>query len=279
MANTAKARGLGAELRELRREAGLTVRALEDRLNFSRSTLSRIERGNKVPTAEDLGALLAIYQVTGHRRAELVRKAQDAEQPNWTEIGHPGIPRQLSALIEFEREATHISMVALNRVPGILQTKSYARAVLCSGGVPNEEVETLASIRIGRQEILTRPDPVELLVVLDEAVLCRTVGGAATMAEQLDHLLAMSRADNVTIHVLPFSLGEHIGQDGSHVLCEFPKAEPIVHLEHRRSGQFLDEPEDTSDFREITGILRRQALDVEASAHLISTYRTDLEKQ
>ncbi|MGW5645543.1 helix-turn-helix domain-containing protein [Saccharopolyspora sp. NPDC003752] len=278
MANTAKARGLGAELRELRKEAGLTVRGLEERLSFSRSTISRIERGDKVPSAEDLGAMLAIYNVTGKRRKELVQMAKDADEPNWTEIGDPGIPRQLAALLEFEREATRISMVALNRIPGLLQTRDYALAVLQSGGIPSEQIETLARVRISRQEILTRANPVELLVLLDEAALRRPVGGRAIMADQTRKLLKATETENVVVQVLPFDLGGHIGQDGSHVIYEFAKADPIVHLEHRRSSQFLDEVADTSDFRKVTDTLRELALSPSESAALITAYAADLEE-
>ncbi|MGW1682903.1 helix-turn-helix domain-containing protein [Saccharopolyspora sp. NPDC002376] len=277
MANTAKARGLGAELRELRKKAGLTVRALEERLSFSRSTISRIERGDKVPSAEDLGAMLAIYNVTGKRRRELIQMAKDADQPNWTEIGDTGIPRQLAALLEFEREATRISALALNRIPGLLQTKDYARAVLRAGGVPTDRTEMLTAIRAGRQEVLTTAPPVEFLALIDEVVFQRAVGGPSVMADQLRYVLEMAAAPNVTVQVIPLDAGAHIGQDGPHLLLEFAKADPIVHLEHRRSGQFLDEKADTKDFLDLTATLERQALSPSASAKLIKNYVADLE--
>ncbi|MCI2418908.1 helix-turn-helix domain-containing protein [Saccharopolyspora sp. K220] len=277
MANTAKARVLGAELRELRKQAGFTVRALEQRLSFSRSTISRIECGDKVPSAEDLGAILAIYQVTGARRNELIEAAKEADQPNWTEVGNPGIPRQLSALLEFEREATRIVDLSLVRVPGLLQTADYARTVFRTGGIPPERIEMLVAIRMGRREVLTKASPVDFLAFIDEAVLRRPVGGAEVMADQLRHILKMGDLDNVLVQVLPFELGAHIGQDGSHILLEFAKADPIVHLEHRRSGQFLDERADTTGFCELTSTLRTEALDVDQSAELIRSYLDDLE--
>lgn len=279
MANTAKARVLGAELRELRGETGLSVRGMEQQLAMSRSTISRIERGEKVPSAEDLGALLALYKVTGKRRKKLIEMAKDADQPNWTEVGHPGIPQQLSALIEFEREATRISVVAPSRIPGILQTRCYARAVMRSCGVPDNEVETLVSIRMGRQEALSRPDPAKLDVLLDESVLRRPVGGAAAMAEQLRQVAKVAAMTQVTVQVIPFSRGEHIGQGGHHVVYEFNKADPIVHLEHHRAGSFLDQPEDTSEFQQLTATLRELALDPDNSADLIADHISALEKQ
>lgn len=277
MANTAKARGLGAELRELRKGAGLTVRGLEERLSFSRSTISRIERGDRVPSAEDLGAMLAIYNVTGKRRKELLQMAKDADQPNWTEIGDSGIPRQLAALLEFEREATRISALALNRIPGLLQTKDYARVVLRAGGVPTDRTETLTDIRASRQDVLFRTPPVEFLALVDEVALQRVVGGPSVMSDQLRYVLEAAAAPNVTVQVIPLDVGAHIGQDGPHLLLEFAKADPIVHLEHRRSGQFLDEREDASDFLDLTATLQRQALSPSSSAKLIAKYIADLE--
>lgn len=277
MANTAKARVLGAELRELRKQAGLTVRGLEERLSMSRSTISRIERGDKVPGAEDIGALLAIFNVTGDRRSELIAAAKEADQPNWTEIGGPGIPRQLSALLEFEREATRISDLSLVRVPGLLQTADYARAVFRAGGVPSEQIEMLVAIRMGRREVLTRADPAAYLALIDEAVLRRPVGGNAVMADQLRSIVKMVDSDNVTVLVVPFEIGAHIGQDGSHLLLEFAKADPIVHLEHRRSGQFLDELKDTAEFVDLTANLSAQALDADRSAEVIRSYADVLE--
>lgn len=277
MANTAKARVFGAELRELRKQSGLTVRGLEERLSMSRSTISRIERGDKVPGAEDVGALLAIFNVTGDRRRELIAAAKEADQPNWTEIGGPGIPRQLSALLEFEREATRISDLSLVRVPGLLQTADYARAVFRAGGVPPEQIEMLVAIRMGRREVLTRDDPAAYLALIDEAVLRRPVGGNAVMADQLRSIMKMADSDNITVQVIPFELGSHIGQDGSHLLLEFAKADPIVHLEHRRSGQFLDELKDTAEFVDLTANLSAQALDVVRSVEMIRSYVDVLE--
>lgn len=277
MANTAKARVLGAELRELRKQAGLTVRGLEERLSMSRSTISRIERGDKVPGAEDIGALLALFNVTGDQRSGLIAAAKEADQPNWTEVGGPGIPRQLSALLEFEREATRISDLSLVRVPGLLQTADYARAVFRAGGIPPEQIEMLVAIRMGRREVLTRASPVTYLALIDEAVLRRPVGGNAVMADQLRYIVKVAESENVVVQVVPFELGAHIGQDGSHLLLEFAKADPIVHLEHRRSGQFLDELKDTAEFVDLTANLSAQALSADRSAEVIRSYADVLE--
>ncbi|HKN56483.1 MAG TPA: helix-turn-helix transcriptional regulator [Amycolatopsis sp.] len=68
---TVRAQELGASMRELREEAGLTVRAAGARVDLSASTISRIENGKVSVTAEEIAALLAVYGVTGPKRAKL----------------------------------------------------------------------------------------------------------------------------------------------------------------------------------------------------------------
>ncbi|MDQ3764680.1 MAG: DUF5753 domain-containing protein [Actinomycetota bacterium] len=95
----------------------------------------------------------------------------------------------------------------------------------------------------------------------------RPVGGRHVMAAQLRHIITVSQRPNVTVQVIPFDRGEHAGLNGSYLLLEFTKARPIVHLEHRRSTIFVDEPDDVDPFIEMTEILRQTALDFTLSSN------------
>lgn len=74
-----------------------------------------------------------------------------------------------------------ISEYAAHVVPGLLQTKDYARAVLSLDTLLSgeEQLEERVAARLGRQERLASSDRPNLWVVLDEAVLRRPVGGRA----------------------------------------------------------------------------------------------------
>src|SRR5437870_9108184 len=98
-------------------------------------------------------------------------------------------------------------------VPGLLQTEDYARATIRAArhDIDESEVEKRVRIRIARQSLLTQDDPLDLWVILDEAVLHRPVGGPGVMRRQLDHLVMVSDLPNVAMQVLPFVAGGHAG--------------------------------------------------------------------
>ena len=69
-------------------------------------------------------------------------------------------------------------------VPGLLQTEEYARSVISSGLLiaPPGEIERRVQVKMTRQKVLAREDPLTLDVILDEAAVLRMVGGAGGYA-------------------------------------------------------------------------------------------------
>ncbi len=275
---TVRARGLGTELRDLRNKVGLSTREVAHQLEWSASTLNRIENGGRNITSEDVSALCVLYEITGKERDRLLELAREADQPGWWQRASPGLPTQLTTLIGFESEATRITDVSLVLVPGLLQIPEYTRALLTGFGAPKSELETLVVTRLGRQALLSKPSPPDFSAILDEAVLRRPVGGRHVMAAQLRHVIRTSQRPNITVQVIPFDLGEHAGLNGSYLLLEFSRARTLVHLEHRRSGIFVDDPVDVDPFREIAETLHETALDSAQSTKLIASIAHEYER-
>lgn len=257
---TARIRSIATELRDLREKAGLTTRDAARKVDMSPATLNRLENGSRAINPEEVSALLVAYDVIGVERERLLKLSREANMPGWWETGNGGLPKELPALITFESEATAITHVSMLRIPGLLQTADYIRAVMTSGGVTGADVETMVAARLGRQSVLSKPNPPQYLAILDEAVLRRPVGGAQVMAEQLAHILQWARQPHVDVRVLPFERGAHTGLDGTYVVLEFAKARPIVYLEHKRSSLFIDEPDDVAPFHAATDTLVATAL-------------------
>ncbi|SFN98862.1 hypothetical protein SAMN05421805_108145 [Saccharopolyspora antimicrobica] len=255
------------------------MRQVGDVLGWSEAKVSRFETAQRGLTLESAQAFLDALSVTGHKRDRLLKMARELDQPVWWEFGG-GVPVQLSELADAESRSTRITSVAGVRIPGLLQTREHSRALLTAFGVePGGSVEQLVAIRQVRQGILTKPDPVEYEAILDEAVLCRAIGGGKLMARQLDELVRVSSLDNVQIRVVPFSVGEHTGLDGGFHLLEFVSSRPVVHLEQRRCGVFLDDPDDVAPFVQARSTLRQTALGLDESAELISTYARRHERE
>ncbi|GAA3740144.1 helix-turn-helix domain-containing protein [Salinactinospora qingdaonensis] len=276
---TVRARGLGAELKELRTRTGLTTTVVGKRLGWSASTVSRIETGQRGVTSEEVAAMLVVYRATPEERERLVGLAREVDKPGWWETGDSGLPKQLTSLISFESQATRITAMSLAYVPGLLQTEQYAHAVMLASGVSASAAQTRVVTRMGRQGVLTRSDPVEFHAFIDEAVLRRPLGGAAVMAEQVRHLLAMGKRSNITIQVLPFSAGGHLGLDGSFVILEYGKAPTIVHLENKTSSLFLDDHEDTALYLADAATLENVALKASESARFLASIADTYEEQ
>ncbi|WP_046469867.1 helix-turn-helix domain-containing protein [Allosalinactinospora lopnorensis] len=267
---TVRARGLGAELKELRQRAGLTTRQVGELMNSSTATVSRIETGQRGVTSEEVAAMMVIYKANPEERDRLVGLAREVDRPGWWETGDSNLPKQLTALIGFEAQATRITEVAMLGIPGLLQTPEYARATMEVSGVPAVAAETRVVTRMGRQTLLNRADSPQLTVIIDEAALRRPLGGPGVMADQLRHISEAGQRDNIDIRVVPFSHGGHPAMSGAFSMLEFKKAATIVHLEHLKSSIFVDDPRDVEAFRSAVAKLEEIALNRTDSAKFVT---------
>ncbi|MEV4644564.1 helix-turn-helix transcriptional regulator [Saccharopolyspora sp. NPDC049357] len=266
---TPRSRALAAAIRTVREEAGISGRELSKRLGMSHGTISHWETGRRVPTPEDVASLLTAAGVTGAEKRRLVELARHASEPNWLTVGIPGIPQQLAGAVECERSASAIHQWSPMLIPGLLQTTDYARALLKAGGLPPNEIETRAMVRIARRETITCKTPLRLHVLVGENALRDEIGSPEVMVDQLRHLLGLMARDNVTIQVVPPNVGWHPGVVGPFVMYDFPDAPSAVHFEHYSSGAFVVDTDDVHEYRHAVDWICKVALSPEATAELI----------
>lgn len=258
---TARRRRLAMELRRLREEAGLTIDQVAGRMECSASKISRTENAQVSPTARDVRFMLHIYGVDDEKCEELVQIAREARQKAWW---HPYSDVALGPFVGLEAAAETIFAYEALLIPGLIQTREYARAAIRAArpDLTPEEVERKIDLRLARQKLLTEGDPPELWLVLDEAVLHRWVGGREVMREQLIHLAAVAEQTNVTIQVVPFDSGEHAGMDGAFVILGFPDPEDldVVYLDNATGGLYLETEEEVRRYNLMFDHLRAAAL-------------------
>ncbi|MGW5734711.1 MULTISPECIES: helix-turn-helix domain-containing protein [Streptomyces] len=246
----------GAELRRLREAAGLKQGQLGSCIFCTASLIGQIETAKKVPTRDFSERVDAALGTDGFfsRLVGLVLKSQ--------------LPPWFQQYAELEAKATYISTYQAQLVYGLLQTEGYARAVLASG-MPRKLDELLAA-RMERQRILERERPPLSLVVLDEAVLHRPIGGRRVMREQLSHLLGFVDRRWVSIQVLPYAAGEHSSLVGSFNLLRFGEDPELVYTEDLISGHMTANPETVREAARRYANLQAAALPEGKSAELIS---------
>jgi transcriptional regulator with XRE-family HTH domain len=257
--SASRARALAAELRELRRQAKFTTKEAADRVDISAASLNRTELGTRMPSIEEVSALLLLYGVTGVNRERVLEMVRAANPSGWWEIGGHALPKQLPTLINFESQATRITYFQPLVVPGLLQTHAYMHAVMESGGIPDAEADAWVAARAGRQTLLTRKHPPRYFAIIDEAALRRPFGGRKVMADQLRKIIELAELPNVTVQVIPFERGGYPIY-GPWMLLQFNKAQDIVYLDHKQTSGFLDQPEDTRPFHPLADTLKVAAL-------------------
>ena len=271
---TGRRRRLGAELRRLREEAGLTIDRVAEALECSQSKVSRIETGQVSATPRDVRDMLELYRVDDAQREAMVQIAREARQRGWWQK-FVDVPDGVPAYVGLETAATSIDIYMALIVPALLQTPDYARAVIGAvrPDLPGKEINRRVELRVRRrQALLDQEQPPALRVLLDDTVLARPVGGPAVMAAQRRRLLEDATRPAVTIQVLPVSAGAHAGMDGPFTIFGFPAAaeRDVVALDSAADALYLESPEDLRRYRRVFELLLPAALTPETSAEVIA---------
>jgi transcriptional regulator with XRE-family HTH domain len=267
---TIRRRRLGAELRRLRESAGVTIDVVADRLGCSTSKVSRIETGHTSATPRDVRDILDVYDVSQSESDELVEIARQARQKGWW---HPYSAVLMGAYVGLEAAARNVRAYEQQVIPGLLQSEEYAIAMIRAARLSDtpQEIDRRVHVRMARQSLLIQDDPIDLWVVLDEAVLSRPVGGDEVMRDQLVRLIEAAALPNVTLQVLPFAAGAHAGMDGTFAILDFPEAgDPdVVYAENATGGLFLEKTEEIHKYRRTFESIQATALTPEESTKMI----------
>ncbi|MGW2358886.1 helix-turn-helix domain-containing protein [Streptomyces phaeofaciens] len=255
-----------------RARSGAAAEEVAERLLVSQSKISRLENGRRSISQRDVRDLCGVYEVEDQRMVDsLMEMAKDSRQQGWW---HAFGDVPYSVYIGLETDAASLRVYDPQVVPGLLQTRSYAEALI-SGALPEappQDIEKRIQVRLRRQErISTGENPLRLWAVLDEAALRRQVGNRQVMIEQLEYLLEMSQLPHVTVQLIPFTMGAHPGVSGQYAILEFPDAadSSVVYIEGVTSDLYLEKPQDVQKYSVMYEHLRAQALNADQTREFI----------
>jgi transcriptional regulator with XRE-family HTH domain len=273
---TVRQRRLARRLRQLREEAGLTIDQVAEKLELSPSTISRIETALVGVRSTDLRALLSIYEVSGTQREDLLQLARERRGQLWWQQ-YRDLPN--SAVAGLEAEAATVLQYASLLVPVLLQTEDYARSVIRAirFDATLVDIERRLELQRHRQALLNDQPTPEYWVVLDEAVLQRTVGSRQVMKAQVDQLIHAAAKPHVTLQVLRFQAGEHAGMHGEFTIFKYhePADPDVVYIETAAEDMNFESFEVTRRYGLLFDRLRASALDMGESVRVL----TDLARQ
>ncbi|WIY05272.1 helix-turn-helix transcriptional regulator [Amycolatopsis mongoliensis] len=274
---TPRSRALGFGLRTAREARGLGVRELARLAQVVAQDLSHWESGMRVPKLEQVGVLLGALRVEPRERDRLLELARNAREPNWLERAMPGVSPASATYAEYERTATAMFDWEPVVVPGLLQAPGYARAILESHRLPPRVVEQQLAIRPRRREVLTGRDPLECTVFLGEAALHQRFGEPPVMIEQFRFLARAAQPRNITIRVVPASVGYHPGLLGHFVIFDFAQLPSVVHIEHIRGSAHVYDGDHLATYRAAAEAMSALALSEQDSLALIQGVIAELE--
>ncbi|MBL6276083.1 helix-turn-helix domain-containing protein [Micromonospora fiedleri] len=280
--STVPRRQLGRLLRQFRNEAGVTLDAAAEALEYSRQKIWRIESGMGSIRVLDVKAMCELYGVSPEMTEAMRGLAVETKSKGWWHAYGDAVPSWFELYVGLESAAAHLRRYDESVIPGLFQTREYAQAIyrLDRPQASEEDRERAVQVRLQRQSLLVRrlPAAPKVAQVLSEAVLRRAVGDLRVMIAQLDHLLRLSDLPNVSLRVLPLAAGPHPGAvAGSFVILDFPptkggRAAPepsVVYSESLTGALYLDKPDELQAYEAVWKGLDTRALNEAESGELI----------
>ncbi|MFI0404796.1 helix-turn-helix domain-containing protein [Actinomadura sp. 3N508] len=236
---------LARRLRALRESAGIGRADAAKAIGRSDSKITRLELGRSACSVDDVAALLTRYGADDNERTTLLALAEQTTAHPWWHADADIVPGWVRSYLTAEQAAKLVRTFEPQYVPGLLQAEEYARALIRRSypghDHPEQEVERRVEFRMRRQRVLRRrPRPLNLWVVLDERALWRPIGGPATMAAQVRHIIELCKRPNVTVQIAPAGICGRVEGDGPLTLVRFPQQglQDMVYLERTDNADY-----------------------------------------
>ncbi len=274
-------RRLAAELRRLREAAHLTSDEVAARLDCSASKISRIETGRVSVSPRDVRDLVGIYGVTGDLRDSLIELARKSRQKGWWQGYGDSVEPHMATYIGMESEASQIRHYGVTRIPTLLQTEDYARAVVSGGragpGRYPGPADRIVEMLMERQRRAAASQS-KVWAVLDEPALRREVGGREVMRHQIEHLIGLSATPQLFLQLIPFTVGAHIAMDPPFVVLGFPDPADldVVGIGYPTGALWIEDADEVHQYNMAFHHLQAAALSLDDSVALMIEVLQDM---
>lgn len=256
----------------MRNDAGETTEFAARLLGLDRAKISNIESGVRAVTPERVRTLATNYGCNDKRYVEAVVAMAVPRPRGWWETYRGRLSAGLLDITEMEWHATSVRAGVFLHAPGLLQTDAYVRAV-GNAALPtlsDHEIELRVALRLQRQQVLHRRDPISYTAYIHEAALRIEFGGTKVMRAQLNHLCEMSELRHVDVRVVPFSSGAFpgAGQALSYATGVVPLLD-TVQLDSAHGPGFTHAPAQLDKYRAQLDWMEAASLDSDKSRDFI----------
>ena len=200
---------LAVRLRQRREQVGIEVKTITQTMGFSRNYWSAVENERKLLSEESLVKLLDLFEFGDEERREMIALRAAAKEHGWWSRYSAVLDQEVQRLFGLESGARSIRSYENLLIPGLLQTKDYARAMMTPAVIiPQIEVEELVEARMRRQERLFAENPLRLTALVSEASLRQEIGGRDVLHRQLERIAQVVEQypDTIDVRVIPFAV-------------------------------------------------------------------------
>ncbi|MPZ63805.1 MAG: helix-turn-helix domain-containing protein [Propionibacteriales bacterium] len=250
---------LGQRLRDLRKDAGLTGRALAAATGWHFTRVSKIENGVQAPTDQDIRTWCSVCKAED-QVADLIAQARAIESM-YVEFRcstRAGMKQLVLSPIPLYERTSRFKIYEHNVIPGLFQTEEYMRAMFPFWigflGAPDDLDESIA-VRMARQAVIYQGGKT-FAVVLEEACLRTRLGDAGVLAGQLEHLMSMMSLPNVSLGIVPSAADRDvIGSAGFWVFDD-----KLVKLDTPTATIEVTQPQEVALYTRMFDVLRQPAV-------------------
>lgn len=264
-------RRLGTELRRLREQVDLSVTKAAALLGSSQPQISSVETGRFAVSADRVRSMARSYTCSDEALIEALAEMTGGRTRGWWDEYREMLPPDTLDLAELEHHATAMRTASVIHLPGLLQTRAHAHAVI-SDHVPTltpPEIEHRVSYRIKRQAVLYRENPAPLKAIIHEAALRMGFGGREAARAQLHHLLDMGEREHITILVIPFGVTFPGSGQSVHYMAGTVPSLDTVQLDTDYGAGFLDAQPQLAKYRRVLDLMEGCSLTSAESQDLI----------
>nr|WP_051967036.1 helix-turn-helix transcriptional regulator [Kitasatospora mediocidica] len=272
-------RRLGAELRKMREQAGLTGAATAKLLGVGTTQVSQMESGRIGVSADRLRTFAACCRCMNQPLIEALVDMVHERGKGWYESYRGIIPAGFLEVAEVELHAHSIQTWVTTHMPGLLQTTRYAEGVFSRiiPAVPRHEMDARTAFRIQRRNILLGPNATPLEAFIHEAALHIRFGGQDVLRDQLESLLTDSEREGISVRIVPFAAETFPGAIENLNYTTGPISElDTVELDSSRGPLFFDAKSELESYRAILQRTESVALSPEKSRELIRSVARNL---
>jgi transcriptional regulator with XRE-family HTH domain len=262
-----------AALVRLREAAGLKMGEAAEICGWEIAKISKIEGLKQGITGDDAYALCQAYGADADTTEALVQLARQSRVRGWWQVYSDDVLGNLGDVLELESDAVKIQTLTIDLVPGLLQTRDYARALILAAQptLDRADVEKQVDLRMERQKQVWENGKLLLQAVIVESALMVPVGGRSVMAHQLSTLAEQAERSNVTIQVLPAD-GAHAGMGEPFVVLYLADGGIFGSVDTPSGSAYVEERRDTERYMDLWTNSQVRALGYDQSRERIQQW-------